>query len=107
MTTKKGKSKSLKKAVVHKIKKTTPKRSVKSFKQDARQTETLIKAGKTSAIKAIRESKALELSITYMEKGVLYKEGPDGKKIAIKTLRRKKPAKSIGLKRGMILYAKG
>lgn len=107
MATKTGKSKVIKKAVVHKAKKTASKPTAKSFKKESKQTESLIKAGKVSATKAIRESKALELSITYMEKGILYKEGPDGKRTTIETLPKKKSGKSIILKKGMILYAKG
>jgi hypothetical protein len=106
MPKKTAKSKPVKKAVTPKVKKSTSKVAVKSFKQDSKQTESLIKAGKVSATQAIRESKALELSITFMEKGVLFKEAPDGKKTIIKKPSKKRST-SITLKKGMILYAKG
>ncbi len=49
-----------------------------SFRADFRQVEILLKIGKAVSSKAIKTSKALGLSITFMEKGVLYKEHPDG-----------------------------
>jgi hypothetical protein len=69
----------------------------------------LIKAGKASAANAIRTSKALGLTITYMEKGILYKEKPDGTKEIVKTTAWKKTAskKAVAtLRKGMILHAK-
>lgn len=101
-----AKRKPVKKAVPKKAKKNTSEPVTKSFIQDSKQTKSLIKAGKTSAIKAIRESKALELSMTFMQKGVLYKEDPDGKKTILKKSPKKRGT-SILLKKGMILYAKG
>ncbi|MFN0188225.1 MAG: hypothetical protein ACKVQV_05940 [Bacteroidia bacterium] len=50
------------------------------FRTDFRQVASLLKIGKTAAQRAIRSSKALGLSITFMEKGVLYREHPDGTK---------------------------
>ena len=69
----------------------------------------LERAGRTSAANAIRASKALGLSITYMEKGIIYKEHTDGTKQIIASSRKakaatKQPLKT--LKKGMILYAK-
>lgn len=106
MPKKTAKNKPVKKAVTPKVKKSTAKSALKSFKQDSKQTESLIKAGKAAATKAIRESKALELSITFMQKGILYKESPDGKKTILKKPSKKRGA-SVTLKKGMILYAKG
>ena len=50
------------------------------FRADFRQVASLLKIGKTAAQKAIKSSKALGLSITFMEKGILYREHPDGTK---------------------------
>jgi hypothetical protein len=47
-------------------------------------SKVLKNIGKRSAKKAIRESKAMNLTITYMEKGILYSEKPDGTKIKLK-----------------------
>lgn len=49
-----------------------------NFRADFRQVEILFKLGKAVSSKAIKTSKALGLSITFMEKGILYKEHPDG-----------------------------
>lgn len=43
----------------------------------------LIKAAKKAAKNAIRTSKALGLDITYIKKGVIYKESPDGDVIIV------------------------
>ena len=55
----------------------------KSFRGDYRQTAILIKIGKEGVLNAIRESKALGLEITYMEKGVLIREDANGVKVRI------------------------
>lgn len=65
----------------------------------------LIKIAKKSSIKAVKESKALGLSITYLKDGVLYEELPDG------TVKKIKKIKSLAspelkLKKGMIFHAK-
>jgi hypothetical protein len=44
-------------------------------------SKKLIRIGKRSAQKAVKESKAMNLTITYMEEGVLYCEKPDGTKV--------------------------
>jgi hypothetical protein len=46
-------------------------------------SKTLIEIGKLAAKKAIQESKALGLAITFLEDGIIYKELPDGKRIKI------------------------
>ena len=51
---------------------------------DSRHGNSLIKIGKMAAEQAIRESKAMGLDITYMEKGKLYTEKPDGSRKEIK-----------------------
>jgi len=85
----------------------------RTFKSISKETETLVKAGKRSAALAIRESKALGLSITYLEKGVLYQEHADGtKEVVAQTNTNNTTEKTafknstIKLKKGMILHAK-
>ena len=46
-------------------------------------SKALMDIGKKSAKKAFRESKAMNLTITYMKDGVLYKEMPDGTKVKV------------------------
>ena len=79
------------------------------FRPDTKQTAALVKAGRIGSANAIRASKALGLSITYMRKGVMYLELPDGTKEIIATFEPEKPmakkAKSP-LKKGMVFHAK-
>ena len=79
------------------------------FRPDSRQTATLIKAGRDGAFNAIRASKALGLSITYLRKGILYLEQPDGTKTIIANadneMATPKKAK-VQLKKGMVFHAK-
>lgn len=77
------------------------------FKADARKTIILEKIGRESASNAIRASKALGLPITYMERGLVIQELPDGVKIIISPLIPSKiETPEILLKKGMILHAK-
>jgi hypothetical protein len=79
----------------------------KVFRADNNQTELLIKAGRKGAMEAVRASKALGLNITYMEKGVVYREKPDGTKEVLKKIDLKnKSLSDLGLRKGMILHAK-
>ncbi|HET6243114.1 MAG: hypothetical protein H0V01_07635 [Bacteroidetes bacterium] len=59
----------------------------------------LSKIGRESAAQAIRESKALGLTITYMENGILYEEDAKGKKSIIKKFPTKEKT-SVHLKKG-------
>lgn len=78
-----------------------------AFRADAKQTATLIKAGRAAASNAIRASKALGLTITYMEKGSIIQELPNGvKSIFTAASDNKKNVPSILLKKGMIFHAK-
>jgi len=77
----------------------------KVFKHDTEQTTALIRAGRKAAAQAIRTSKALGLTITFMKDGVLYRENPDGTKEIISTKTKIKNNKNI-LKKGMVLHAK-
>lgn len=87
---------------------TTPKEIVpKVFRSDPKQTAALEKVGRAGTAKAIRESMALGLSITFLKKGVLYKEHPDGRIEIVKPAPKQKKLKaSMPLKKGMIFHAK-
>lgn len=77
------------------------------FRQDIKQTATLVRVGRAGAANAIRASKALGLPITYMEGGAVIQELPNGVKNVLTTLtgaRINTPA--ISLKKGMIFHAK-
>lgn len=79
-----------------------------AFKSDP-ETSKLIKAGHTASINAIRASKALGLTITFMQDGNLYREFPDGtKELIISTPAKKISDKKIKvpLRKGMVLHAK-
>lgn len=74
------------------------------FRQDYKQTKSLIKAGKISSQTALRRSKALDLDVTFIEKGVVFKELPNGSKIQIGTVQIK-PIQRV-LVKGMVLHGK-
>ena len=74
------------------------------FRQDCNQTKSLVRAGRISGENAIRQSKALNLVVTYIENGIVFEELPDGSKKQIEVLE-KKPAKII-LEKGMVFHGK-
>lgn len=76
----------------------------KIFRQDYGQTKSLVRAASASGYNAIRRSKALDLTITYIEDGIIYEELPDGTKKEIGIVKRKEPA--IILMKGMVLHGK-
>jgi len=78
------------------------------FRSDLKQTETLVKVARRSAKRAIRESKALGLTIKYLKNGILYSESPEGIKEIIQDTTKSKISKikSLKLKKGMIFHAK-
>lgn len=80
------------------------KKITRRVKPSAESTQ-LIKAAKNAAKNAIRTSKALGLDITYIKKGIIYKETPDGKVIILGENKKVHP-KRITLKKGTILNAK-
>ncbi len=80
------------------------KRTVSRAKPSA-ESAILIKAAKNAGRNAIRTSKALGLDITYIKKGIIYKETPDGKLIVVGTNKKVSP-KKISFKKGTILNAK-
>ena len=65
----------------------------------------LIKIGKIAAKEAIRSSKALGLSVTYLRKGEVVEELPDGTIKVLKPKSDNQPTRPK-LKKGMILHAK-
>lgn len=72
-------------------------------------TASLVRIAHRSSAQAVRESKALGLSITYMEKGILYKEDAEGNKVAIKSLVKKTAKRKVGsiiIKKGLVIHAK-
>lgn len=77
----------------------------KAFRKDVLQTKSLIKAGKVSAINALRASRALGLTVAFIEKGVIYEEQPDGSKKAVEKVKKGTEAPFV-LSKGMILHAK-
>ncbi len=76
----------------------------KIFRQDYDQTRLLVKVGRVSSHNAVRRSKALDLTITYIEDGIVYEELPDGTKKQISIVEKKEP--TIVLAKGMILHGK-
>ena len=56
------------------------------FKPNTAHTNLLVKAGKLSAERSIRENKALGLPITYLEDGQIIREFADGRKEIIGTI---------------------
>jgi len=85
------------------------KSSKSSFVTDLKQSKELVKVGRSSSTNAIRASKALGLSITYLKNGKIIKDEADGtaniiKEIPIKSRANRK--QKVVLKKGMVLYAK-
>lgn len=76
----------------------------KVFRKDVGQTNLLVKVGKISGRNAVRRSKAMDLVVTYIEKGVVYEEKPDGSKTQIDIVDSKPTG--ITLKKGMVLHGK-
>ena len=74
------------------------------FTKDHKQTKSLVTAGKEAATNAVRHAKALDLTITYIENGVVYEEGADGTVTAKRTIQKKETP--FVLTKGMVLHAK-
>lgn len=74
------------------------------FRKDTVQTKALEKAGKRAAKTARRASNALGLSVTYIEKGVIYVE-KNGEIIGKKVLEAKEEV-PFEVKKGVVLHAK-
>jgi hypothetical protein len=75
------------------------------FKADKKQTAILVRVGRAGATNAIRASKALGLPITYIEKGSIIQELPNGVKKIVTAVTGTNTAVS-SLKKGMIFHAK-
>lgn len=75
----------------------------KAFRSDVAQMEELLKAGKLGTTKAVRDSKSLGLTITYIEKDHLVEELPDGRK---RVLKQTSKSRNLKLKKGVILHAR-
>lgn len=69
------------------------------------ESNLLIKAAKNAGKNAIRTSKALGLDITYLKKGVIYKEKANGETVVFKGTQANDTPK-ISLRKGMTLNAK-
>lgn len=67
--------------------------------------EFLIKSASEASREAIRESKALGLTIKFIEDNKIIEESPDGERRVLRKLERE-PSTNIGLKKGMILRRK-
>lgn len=82
----------------------TIKRTNRRAKPSA-ESAILIKAAKDAAKNAIRTSKALGLDITFLKKGIIYKETANGEVIVLGENKKVSP-KKITLKKGTVLNAK-
>jgi hypothetical protein len=84
--------------------KTSIKRISKKVNKSS-EANLLIKAAKNAGKNAIRTSKALGLDITYLKKGVIYKEKANGETVIFKGNQAIDTPK-ISLRKGMTLNAK-
>ena len=76
----------------------------KFFRKDNGQTNSLVKASKKASSNAVRHSKALNLTITYIENDAIYEEHPDGTVTFKKSVEKKESP--IVLTKGMVFHAK-
>lgn len=77
------------------------------FRTDKKQTAILIRVGRVGATNAIRASKALGLPITYIERGSIIQELPNGVKKIVTTVTGAGTNTTVSsLKKGMIFHAK-
>ena len=81
----------------------------RSFRSDSKEANLLVQAARSATANAIRSLNALDLPVTYLEKGVVYRRSADGRIQEVLTL----PVQgsyssrtSIKLKKGMKLHAK-
>jgi hypothetical protein len=75
------------------------------FRKDVPQTKALVKAARVSAKRAFSGSKALGLSVSFIENGVVYEEDGNGNKNIINHI---EPVTDTPFKieKGLILHAK-
>lgn len=77
----------------------------KPFRPDAKQTSSLIKAGRAAAIDARRDSKAHGLTVTFIQGNFIYEEYPDGRIERIGAVSKDELAVE-SLTKGMVLRAR-
>jgi len=65
---------------------------------------SLRRIGRKSALSALRENKALGLPVTYMNKGRVIKEHPDGQKVVIGRITNW--SGNVGVSKGDVIRAK-
>ncbi|MBC7522838.1 MAG: hypothetical protein H7239_00130 [Flavobacterium sp.] len=63
----------------------------KIFRQDYNQTKSLVKAERIIDKNAVRQSKALNLVVTYIENGIVFEGLPVGSKKQIEVLEKNQP----------------
>ena len=69
----------------------------------------LMRIARKSSLQALRESKAMGLSITYLEDEILYEEKPDETRKILKDAGKKSERLKIGgkvIKKGTVAYTK-
>ena len=104
-----AKNKTAKKLIVQRQKTHKIKSSSRGRFISAKETKTLEYSGISASTNAIKEAKALGLSITYLQNGILYREKSDGTRIAIggrAKIVTKRKLGGILLKKGMIFMQK-
>jgi hypothetical protein len=79
----------------------------KSLNSSTKERRLLVKASKKACIIAVKNSKKLGLAITFLENGTIYKELPNGERVAVKKIK-KVPnlIDHIQIRKGTILNAK-
>lgn len=75
-----------------------------SFRKDASQTKALVKAGRKATNTAVRASRALGLTITYIKDGIIYTE-KDGS-VVIKRELQENTKPPFKVEKGLVLHAK-
>lgn len=75
------------------------------FRKDKKQTKVLVKAGKVASKRAFSASKALGLTVSYIENGIVYIEDSNGNRIIQNTIENKVET-PFEIKKGLILHAK-
>jgi hypothetical protein len=75
------------------------------FRKDTFQTKALVKASRIASKRAFKASKALGLSVSYIEDGIVYEEDAQGNTIAKETIITDKSA-PFKIEKGLVLHAK-
>lgn len=77
----------------------------KPFRPDSKQTSSLVKAGRTAAIVARRDSKAHGLTVTFIQDNIIYNEHPDGRIERVGNVEQEGQVPDL-LTKGMVLRAR-